>query len=135
MTAFPGAATLRGRGTRRQGLVRSRREAEVAVEQEIESQKGPLEAFRERRISLATMDGLLLVVTVAQPAVAAIFVTIRDSSIPTLVIYVVKGELVSMPIPTFVAAIFLFSLSWAYLLSGISHGRMAVKGGRSRSNS
>ena len=87
-----------------------------------------LAAFRERRLSIATMDTPLRLATggaIASLVGAAVLVALRDTGSP-LPVGVTEGVLTTLSTPLFVAALVLMAVGFGYVLTGAVLGHRVL---------
>lgn len=89
-----------------------------------------LEVFRERAISIGTMEPQLRLVTgvaLLQVIAAAILVGLRNVRMPSVAVSAAEGQQAVVPTPVFWLVIVFVSLAWSYLLTGVLHGHRLVR--------
>lgn len=87
------------------------------------------EVFRERRISLATMDPPLRLATggaLASLLAVVLLIALRDVRAPLVDVGRSAGVVVAVSLPLFVTTLALLSLGFAYLLAGVTLARWPV---------
>lgn len=95
-------------------------------------EKGLRHLFRERAISLRTMERPLRLITglaLAELIVTAILLAARGLplALPPIAVYVQDGHLFQLPLPVFVVSLVFLVVAWSYLLAGALHAHPLVR--------